>query len=461
MSAMLGKQLRTQGAHFAYFFLTGLILVVPALMNGAPLVYSDSGTYMYFAFDLEAPVDRPIGYSLIIRACTWRATMWTVIYFQGAITSWLLFEVLRQLFPRSVAIWRLHMLVLTALVLFSSLPWYAAQVMPDLFAGLLGLLVFLLCFGRRIGTIKGLFLVVLLFFFTICHYSFMAMMLGLIVLLPVLRASGWGRRATGSRFWRNWTGLVSAVVAGILFVMVSNQQSGRGMVLSASSDLFLAAKLCESGVMYEHLQRTCPEKPQPMCARMNELNTTAMHYVWDMGAPIRLDYTGLDDASREVAPLVHEVLTDPRNWGLLIWSSLNATLIQLTQVSIGSGIAPYREDSPPGRIYHTKLRHELPLYMNSLEQRGLWRFDTVNTLAGPVLLVSLLVIVLCWPSGSIRWQLFIVVLLLMVVLNAAATGALANVYDRLQARVTWLLPLVAMLVVVRRSNLRWLRWARA
>lgn len=265
----------------------------------------------------------------------------------------------------------------------------------------------------------------------------------------------------GSRAWRNWTSLVAITVAGILFVMTSNYQQGRGMVLSGASDLFLAAKLCESGVMYEHLNRTCPERPQPMCERMNELNATAMHFVWDMGAPIRYDYTGLDDASRNIAPLVHEVLVDPRNWGGLIWSSFTATLIQLAQVSIGSGIEPYRENSTPGQLYQEKLRHELPMYMNSMEQRGAWRLETVNMLAGPVVLVSLLVVVLCWPAGSIRWQLFLIVLLLMVVLNAAATGALANVYDRLQARVTWLLPLAAMLLALRRSNVRWVAWTRA
>lgn len=445
----------------AYYFLTGLILVVPALMNGSPLVYADSGAYMRVAFDLEAPVDRPIGYSMIIRACTWRATMWTVIYFQGMVASWLLSEVLRQLFPRSGQLWRLHVLIIAGLVLLSSLPWYAAQVMPDVFAGLLALLVFLLCFGRGIGTIKSLFLFLLLFLFTISHYSFMAMMLGMLVLLPLLRVSRWGRKASGPRFWRNWAVLLACSMTGILFVMASNYQQGRGMVLSAASDLFLAAKLCESGVMYEHLNRTCPERPQPMCERMDELNTTAMHYVWTMGAPIRYDYTGLDDASRNIAPLVDEVLTDPRNWGLLIWSSVNSTVIQLTQFSIGSGIEPYRENSTPGQVYRDKLRHELPMYMNSLEQRGQWRLDTVNLLAGPVLLVSLLSIILCWPSGSIRWQLFIIIMLLIILLNAGATGALANVYDRLQARVTWLLPLVAMLLAVRRSNALWIRSARA
>lgn len=461
MNATLKERWRERGAQLAYFVLTGLILVVPALMNGSPLVYADSGTYMRFAFDIEVPMDRPVGYSLIIRACTWRATMWTVIYFQGAVTSWLLFEVLRQLFPRSRSIWRLHMLVITTLVLLSSLPWYAAQVMPDVFAGLLALLVFLLCFGRMMGTVKTAFLFVLLFFFTISHYSFMAMMLGVVALLPLLRISRWGRRAMGPRPWRNWTGLAVTTAASILFVMASNYQQGRGMVLSAASDLFLAAKLCESGVMYEHLNRTCPERPQPMCERMNELNATAMHFVWDMGAPIRYDYTGLDDASRNIAPLVHEVLVDPRNWGGLVWSSITATLVQLAQVSVGSGIEPYRENSTSGQVYQDKLRHELPMYMNSVEQRGAWRLETVNMLAGPVLLIALLVIVLCWPSGNIRWQLFVIMLLLMVVLNAAATGALANVYDRLQARVTWLLPLAAILLAVRQSNVRWVSWTRA
>ena len=455
MRAWLNSAVWPNARQLGYYLLTGLIVVIPALMNNSPLVYSDSGTYMRLAFDLEPALDRPIGYSLILRALTWRATMWTPIFFQGAVTSWLIFEVLRQLFPGRMRLWRVHLVLLVALLLLSSLPWYAAQLMPDVIAGLLGLVVFLLFFGRALGRVKLVFLWVLLFFFIISHYSFMAMMMGLATTLLLARATPWGRHSMGRSFWKTWTGFAAIIAAGFLFLLGLNDRYGRGFVMSPTSDLFLAAKMCESGVMYEHLKRTCADHHRPLCDRMDELNTTAMHFVWDFDAPIR-DRLDLDVASAKVAPLVHEVLTDPRNWGMLIWTSINATLIQLAQVTIGSGIEPYRENTSPGLVYQWQLRHELPMYMNSLEQRGAWKLDTVNILAGPILVLSLLITVLLWPMRMPRWKAFSLIVVATVILNAAATGALANVYDRLQARVTWMLVFLALLLLLRLRKQKWL-----
>ena len=38
----------------------GIILLVIGLWNGYPLVYSDTGTYIYSAADLFVPNDRPV-----------------------------------------------------------------------------------------------------------------------------------------------------------------------------------------------------------------------------------------------------------------------------------------------------------------------------------------------------------------------------------------------------------------
>ncbi|MBK6774919.1 MAG: hypothetical protein IPG74_03390 [Flavobacteriales bacterium] len=66
-----------------YYLLTGTAIAVIALINGYPLVYSDSGTYIMNAFTLAQIEDRPIGYGLIIHAITWKATLWTVVLFKA------------------------------------------------------------------------------------------------------------------------------------------------------------------------------------------------------------------------------------------------------------------------------------------------------------------------------------------------------------------------------------------
>lgn len=434
-----------------YHLLSGLIIVLPALMNQAPLFYSDSGTYMRFSFDLEPAIDRPIGYSLIIRAVTWQASMWPVVFFQGAVASWLIMAVLRQLFPHAQRLWRPHLALLAVLTFMSSLPWYASQVMPDVLAGFLGIMLFIVFFGRRVNRAMLALIWVLMFFFTIAHYSFMAMMAVMILFLLALRATRWGRRVMGVNFWRNWLGLVAMLTAAFLYLMNLNDRYDRGAVLSPTSSLFIAGKLCESGVMYEHLHRVCKEQHRPICDRLEDFDRPGMHYVWDEGAPVREHYDMIE-ASTHADTLVSEVLSDPRNWGMLAWTTLHATLVQLAQIDVGAGLDQYRENSGPWYVYRAHLPQELPLYMNSLQQRGLLPIHTVNTITTPALYIAMFVVIFLWPSRSTRWKAFALLVIGIIVVNALCTGAMANVYDRLQARVTWLLVLLALLLLAREQR---------
>lgn len=74
--------------HLLYLVGTAFLIIALAFFNRYPLVYSDTGTYIRSAFTLHPPVDRPIGYSLIIRAVTWQSTLWTVVLFQKIPRTW-------------------------------------------------------------------------------------------------------------------------------------------------------------------------------------------------------------------------------------------------------------------------------------------------------------------------------------------------------------------------------------
>ena len=47
-----------------------LALLIAALWNGYPLVYSDTSAYLASGFLLETPIDRPITYGLFMRVCS-------------------------------------------------------------------------------------------------------------------------------------------------------------------------------------------------------------------------------------------------------------------------------------------------------------------------------------------------------------------------------------------------------
>jgi len=444
------------GRNALYFFLTGLLVAVPALMNQSPLVYTDSGAFIGRIWSLEAMTDRPIGYPLIMRAVTWQVSLWPVVFFQGMMSSWLIFEVLRQVFPRAKAIWRIHMVLLAVLVLTSSLPWYAAQIMPDALTALIALVLFLLFFGKGIAPLKLGFLWIWLFFLGISHLSHLAILMAITGCLLIARGSLAGRSFLGQLSWWKWSGSLALIVASVLFIQGHNARWGYGRVLAPSTDLFYAAKLCESGVMYEHLKRCCPTHHHPLCEHMDQLNTTAMFFIWNKDSPMKP--VGLEQvtASKLIAPLTHEVLHDVRNWPLIAWTTFTATLAQLGQVEIGSGLQPYREDSSPYFHYKWHLPHELPFYMSSAQQRGALHFEMVNHVSHLALLLSILILALYWKGSSLQLQRFVVVALAVVFFNAMVTGGVANVYDRLQARVTWLIIISATLMILYRYKDRWI-----
>ena len=428
-----------------YYLVTGLILVVPALYNKVPLVYSDTGTYLDSARSLLPPTDRTIGYGFIIRAVNWQSTLWTIVIFQGLVSSWLTHRTMQSLFPAMGRNWRPHVVVLALLLCLSSLPWYVSWIMPDVFTGLLALCVFLLLFGRRVSITERVLLILCTFFFSLAHLAHPLMLIGLaLVLLTLLR------RLPPLAFPTKTLVCIAAVpVAAMLFIMGYNARHGQGFVLSRTSDLFLAARLIESGAMYLHLERTCDQDPVYLCLHRNELVNNAAHFVWVEHAALRQGQDMIA-ANDRVEPIVRSLLTDVRNWPYLVWSSVLGTLQQLVHVDIGAGVVAYREQAAPWWIMAEQYQHELPFYMVSLQQRGGWLFDTINRWNYLVLILSVLVIVVSWPSHHhVRWWAFLWIVVATVVLNALCTGALANVYERLQARVTWLLVLSALLLLYR------------
>lgn len=437
--------LHTLGFHL----LAGLILVVPALMNHAPLVYSDSGTYLVSSRSLMAPIDRPIGYGLIIRAVTWQSTLWTIVFFQGMVASWLIQRTTGTLFPKIRGAWRPHIVIMAILLAISSLPWYVSQLMPDVFSGMLALCVFLLLFGRELSKVEIALLWILLFFFAITHYSY----LSLLLLTGVACAILFGyRKRQRSLPYRTavLSGLIITPLLGILFVMGSNARQGHGFVISPTSSLFLAGKLIESGAMYMYLDAHCEEHPNFLCASKNELNRSGMHYVWDDLAPTRQG-ADLVTASKRLDPIVHDLLSEPRMWPFLVWTSALSTVLQLATIDIGVDVHAYKELSAPWYPISQHLQHELPMYMESVQQRNSWGLGYLIPIVMWVLLISCVVIITRWPpKHQIRWWSFMLIIVGFTIANAASTGALANIYDRLQSRLTWLLLFAALLLLARR-----------
>jgi hypothetical protein len=71
---MQGRTVSSVGAILA----AGVILAWPALHNGYPLIFADTGTYLGQAIQGYLGWDRPGFYSLFLHSLHWRTSLWPV-----------------------------------------------------------------------------------------------------------------------------------------------------------------------------------------------------------------------------------------------------------------------------------------------------------------------------------------------------------------------------------------------
>src|ERR1700710_1917420 len=85
-----------RGARFAVPAAAALLLW-PALWNGYPIVFADTGTYLSQAIHRYAGWDRPVFYSLFMLPLHGTLTLWPVVVAQALLTAWVLWLVCRVL----------------------------------------------------------------------------------------------------------------------------------------------------------------------------------------------------------------------------------------------------------------------------------------------------------------------------------------------------------------------------
>ena len=433
-----------------YFFGTTLLICAPAFYNRYPLVYFDTGSYLYQAFDLHPDFDRPIGYGLFIRVLSMKMTTWTVIIGQSLILNYLIFRTLKVLIDSRKS-YAIHLTIVAFLMLFSSMSWYAAQLMPDIFTSALLLAVFLLIGIKDLKWPEGIFLLALIGLFTICHYSHSAISILLIVLLAIGIWRKFPALRTTERPLLKVGGLVATVVAGMLFLSSYNYKAGLGFKYSLSSNVFLTANLCEMGLLQIYLDENCENSELSLCKYKDHLPKETGGFLWAHNGPFQGEGLNWTQANEEYAQVVNDFITRPRYLAMFVKESGKATFKQLFQVNIGSGLYSFKDpSSPPYSPIEKHLPQELNEYLESVQSKGVWNFRIFNLINYLILVLS--IITLAWAAAlrliSQKFGLFLLVVFSGVFFNAFVTASLANVYERLQARVTWLIVFAALIALV-------------
>jgi hypothetical protein len=427
--------------------LSGACLVWPALWNGYPIVFADTGTYLSQAMHRYLGWDRPVFYSLFIWPLHLGLTTWPVVLVQSGLTV-LVLDQTRRAFGLPIA-WLLGLTIFLAVATW--LPWTVSELMPDLFTPLLILLLGRLVFpGSRLRWRDRTAITLLAAFMIATQQSSVPLALGVLaVVAPLRRFTGAARVGPGVQRG-SWSVVLAPLLAPglaiVALVLVNALGFGR-ISVSPYGNVFVLARVIYDGPGMTVLRRDCPDRCWRLCRYLDRFPATADEFLWDNASPIMLA-GGHKAISADADAIIREAaMAQP---GGLLVASWHNTIEQLSRFASGDGLRSWNDQVGPwiDRDFPTVER---AAFHAARQQSGdlavPWPLATmhrVTALAG--IAAALLLLPLAWRRRHVAaW--FLAVALLALPLSAAITGGLSAPHDRYQSRIVWLPAAMAFLTV--------------
>jgi len=414
-----------------------VLLLLPALYNGYPIVNPDTATYLASGFKPETPLDRPITYGLLARLFSLNGlSLWLVVAVQAWIVTWLLFALIRKLAGRHPV--QLSLLATGVLSLGSSLSWLVSQVQPDIYTPVGVLCMVLLLLGGNSKTDK-LLLYALFFISAAVHLShpvLFCMLSALLFLLAPVLAEKAGRGV-----YRRTTGILFLLAAASMLVM--------GSAMSKSKHVFFMGSLLEKGILRIYLADNCATKNYKLCAYKDALPTRSDDFIWDDDSP--LYKTGSWQGNKaEFNMIIRDILTTPKYQRMYVVATARQACAQAVTFGIGDGNASFKPGSSLDQRIESYFPKEHPGFLQSRQNSRMLDHELgmPNTLFSMVVVVSLLALAaffMRWKRNGRNLNVLVTVCLAALALNLLDCAAFAIVNGRFGCKMIWLLPFCALL----------------
>lgn len=436
-----------------FFILSGtLILMGAAFYNGFPLVFSDTGMYIKAGMEGFVPVDRPIFYGLLIRVFAF-VDLWGIIFFQSPLLAYLLWSTAQICQPKMQG--TLFLTLLFALSFISSVSWYSGQLMPDIWIAIVCLAFFVLRNNNELSLLQNLLAGCSLGIGLMVHFSHLAVFLlafGGTLLYDLLRGKVRQRL-------RVHLVLSITLITAIFGTAGLNSRYGSGFQLAAGSNTFYMGWLLDAGILERYLRETSQDPGSIWAIDPSDLPENSRELLWAPESIIQ-KAGGWEIASQENSRIIRDILLNPKYWPALVQQIFTSTVSQVLQNDVGSGLQSTwyrRPGSPPYDQIAIHFHEALHPYLNSRQNGNLWEqelnFNTINVINRLSMFLSVLLILSSFNSRlqdiiSDELKRLRNIVLLFVLANALVCAAMANVYDRLQSRISWLLIFVGMLIIM-------------
>jgi hypothetical protein len=421
------------------------LLLWVALYNRYPTVYPDTGSYLYTgAFGIPLFPFRSPGYGVFAIVTSLGVGLWFTVIVQAIIAVFVLYELCKHLIGGNSGFRDDCLLGIVAfLAAASSLPWETSLAMPDVFAGVVFLALFLLAFAR-LNLLERIALAAILAVGAAGHASLLPVAALFVLTLMAVRARRSSRREAPSvKAALSW--LIVPLLAAGFWNANLNRRMGVGFKLSPASNEFLFGRLLNDGLIPDFLHANCSQRRFVACQYLDDLPKTPEQFMFWHPLLRSMEQT-------EVREIVRGTLAAyPVRFA---WNSAKHSLRQIVQFRTGDEVRDLALNAVNGNgpVIVLVFPHDIGAYSASRLIHGqlipLTKIvASIDT--GVFWLSAIGCVAVAFSGRDEKWNSFFYSAIVFLFLNAAVCATFAGVYDRYQARVAWIMPLCLAVVVCR------------
>jgi hypothetical protein len=418
-----------------------LVLMLFALINQYPLLYSDTACYVSSGFNLKPPNDRPIIYGLLLRLFSLNGrSIWLALFIQTALLSWIVLEFLNTLFQHKIK--PIHQVfIIVILCLTTGISWTSSMLIADIYTSI-AILAFINFMLRDKIDFISLLSLCLFIIATATHASHILLFNALFSILFFYFLF-----RNNFKIQSKMTSRLVMLFLGCNLTLLSSKNA-----MNKSGHVFFAGAMVENGLMKRILDDQCSTHKFKMCSYKDSLPNHGYLFLWDGNSPL-YKIGGWEKSRKEFNELARISFTTPKYLLLHCKASAKATLNQLLLFKIGDGNGQFLEGTGVYNEVTCWFKFNKGSYLSSLQNRNQFNFleDVNNFFDINMLLfsISLLFALFYFRKKTSKQVLMVIsILLLSVLLNAFVSGTFANAIDRLGCKMMWFIPFSLMLILI-------------
>lgn len=426
----------------------GLLLCNVAFINGFPLIYPDTGTYLASGFKGFVPEDRPIFYGLFARHVSLHETPWLIIFTQGCLLSISLYLFCKKFVAENS--FRLYFIVITGLIsLFSAASLYVSLLIPDVFTPILIVAAAVFLFAERLTLLEKITLSVIIALSIMTHNSnSLVLYLSLFCLVAkYVLQKGW------NDIEMNWIRNRILSLAGLcvlIYVLSAgiNYSYCRTFSVSRGGHVFVMSRLMELGIAQEYLEENCAEKNYKICEHKENI---PWDFIWDFHNSPLYKTGGWEANEEEYSAIIKDILLTPKHLKKVLANFTGSTGRQFFSFELFKN-GQQTQDSP-GVVRITQYFNEhIRDYYTSKQNKEILDFSLTSFIQNILVISSLIFLMYSFLlnkfNGNTRIKQVVVFLIIAAIANAFVCSSFSTVDARYQGRVAWIIILAAGLLLV-------------